>query len=127
MIKEGSLLRITDNSGAKTARCIKILGGYKKKTAKEGDMIVVTVQNVRDRISFKKASKVKKKDIFKAMIVRTKFITEKKSRIKFKFKDNSAILLDKQNNPIGTRLIGFVSKKLHHKFPKLVALSLKKF
>ena len=70
---------------------------------------------------------MKKKDIFKAMIVRTKFITEKKSRIKFKFKDNSAILLDKQNNPIGTRLIGFVSKKLHNKFPKLVALSLKKF
>ena len=127
MIKHGTLLKITDNSGAKTAKCIKILGGYKKKTAKEGDMIVVTVQNLRDRVNLKRASKVKKKDIFKALVIRTKFILDKRSRIKIKFNDNSAILLDKQSNPIGTRLIGFVSKKLNKKFPKLVALSLKKF
>lgn len=127
MIKHGTLLKITDNSGAKTARCIKILGGYKKKTAKEGDMVVVTIQNLRDRANLKRVSKVKKKDIFRALVVRTKFIIDKRSRIKIKLNDNSAILLDKQNNPVGTRLIGFVSKKLNKKFPKLVALSLKKF
>jgi large subunit ribosomal protein L14 len=126
MIKQGTIVKIADNSGAKTAKCIKILGGYKKKTGKIGEIIIVSIQKLRDKISFKK-SKIKKKDIFKAIILQTKFVLEKKSKIKFKFKDNYIALLDKQNNPLATRIIGFVTKKLKKKYNKFLTISSKKF
>ena len=127
MVKQGTILKIADNSGAKTAKCIKILGGYKKKTAKLGDLIVVSIQKLRSKINIKKSLKVKKKDIFKAIIIRTKYVIEKKSRIKFKFKNNYIALIDKQNNPLATRIIGFVTKKLKKNYNKFVSISSKKF
>ena len=127
IIKEGSLLQISDNSGAKIAKCIKILGGYKKKTAVIGDLIIVSIQKTRDKVNNKKSLKVAKKDIFKAVIVKTKLFINKKSRIKFKFKNNFIVLIDKQNNPVGTRIVSFISKKLKKNYNKVLSISTKKF
>lgn len=131
MIKVGSLLKVTDNSGAKTAKCIKILGGYKKKVAKNGDIVVVAIQKLRVNIQKahlnKKILKVQNKDIFKGLILRTKNNIYIKQNIKYKFKSNCIALMDKQENPLGTRIFGFISKRIKKRFPKFVSLSLKKF
>lgn len=70
MIQQQSILKVSDNSGAKTVRCLKVLGGFKKKYAKLGDIIIVSVQQLRNKS--KKTSKVKKREIYKALILRTK-------------------------------------------------------
>ena len=127
IIKEGTLLKISDNSGAKTAKCIKILGGYKKKSASIGDLIVVTVQKTRNKTNNNKSVKITKKDIFRAVIVKTKFSINKNTQIKFKFKENFIVLIDKQNNPVGTRIVSFVSKKLKKNYKKILSICLKKF
>lgn len=131
MIRTGSLLKVIDNSGAKTAKCIKVLGGYKKKSAKIGDVIIVSIQKLRintQKTNFsKKILKIKNKDIFKALIIRTKKNMYKKQNIKQKFKDNCIALMDKQENPLGTRIFGFISKSIKKRFLKFVCLSLKNF
>lgn len=131
MIKAGSLVKVIDNSGAKTAKCIKVLGGYKKRVAKTGDTIVVAIQKLRINIqktyTKKKVSKLQNKDIFKALVIRTKHNIDKIQNIKYNFKDNCIVLMDKQENPVGTRIFGFISKKIKKKFSKFVSLSLKKF
>jgi large subunit ribosomal protein L14 len=70
MIQQQSILKVSDNSGAKTVRCLKVLGGFKKKYARLGDIIIVSVQQLRNKS--KKISKVKKREIYKALILRTK-------------------------------------------------------
>lgn len=70
MIQQQSILKVSDNSGAKTVRCLKVLGGFKKKYARLGDIIIVSVQQLRNKS--KKTSKVKKREIYKALILRTK-------------------------------------------------------
>jgi large subunit ribosomal protein L14 len=70
MIQQQSILKVSDNSGAKTVKCLKVLGGFKKKYAKLGDIIIVSVQQLRNKS--KKTSKVKKREIYKALILRTK-------------------------------------------------------
>jgi large subunit ribosomal protein L14 len=131
MIQLGSILKVVDNSGAKTAKCIKVLGGYKKRVAKTGDLVVVSIQKLRANIqknyNTKKTLKLQNKDIFKALVVRTKQNTDKKQNIKCTFKNNCIVLMDKQQNPLGTRIFGFISKKLRKKYIKFVSLSLKKF
>lgn len=122
MIQEQTILKITDNSGAKTAKCIKIPGGFKKRTAKLGDIIIVSVQNLRNKA--KRTSKVKKKEIYKALIVRTRAINTKKTGLAFKFYDNAAILINKQGNPVGTRIVGPISKTLKKKaFQKFISIT----
>ena len=117
MIQQESILQVADNSGAKTVKCIKILGGYKKKSAKLGDMVVTSVQELRNKSKI--TSKVKKGEIYKALIVRTKKTFYKKdgtiifSNKKTK-KANSVILINKKGNLIGTRItepIPFTLKK----------------
>lgn len=131
MIQSGSLLKVIDNSGAKTAKCLRVLGGYNKKSAKIGDVIVVSIQKLRintQNTNFsKKVLKIKNKDIFKALLIRTKKNMYKKQNIKQKFKDNCIALMDKQENPVGTRIFGFISKKIKKRFLKFVCLSLKNF
>jgi large subunit ribosomal protein L14 len=131
MIQSGSLVKVVDNSGAKTAKCIKVLGGYKKRVAKTGDIIVVAIQKLRISIqktyTKKKVSKLRNKDIFKALVIRTKLNIDKRQNIKYKFKDNCIALMDKQKNPVGTRIFGFISKKIKKKYSKFLSLSLKKF
>lgn len=122
MIQQQTILKVSDNSGAKTVKCIKVLGGFKKKYAKLGDIIVVSVQQLRN--TSKKKSKVLKGMVFKALIIKTKTKYQKKDGSNFKLQTNSAVLLNKQGNLIGTRILGLVTKQLKKKkFMKIVSLS----
>lgn len=122
MIQQQTILKVSDNSGAKTVKCIKVLGGFKKKYAKLGDVIVVSVQKLRNKL--KKDAKVKKKEIYKALIIRTKTYSKKKNGFDIQFQENAVVLINNQNNPIGTRVIGPLPKKLKKKnFQKLINIS----
>ena len=121
MIQQRSILKVSDNSGAKTVRCIKVLGGFKKQYAKTGDIIVVSIQQLRNKL--KKSSKVKKKEVYKALIIRTKFELKRKSGIKTYFNENAVALINKQGNPVGTRVLGSIPKNLKKKkFKKFVSI-----
>jgi len=104
MIQKGTLLNITDNSGAKTAECIGIFGGYRKRYAFVGDLVVVVVKSVKDRQ--RDNMKAKKSGIFLAAIVRTKVPTSKYTSDSFMFTENAAVLLTKQKKLLGTRVTG---------------------
>ena len=126
MIQQETILQVGDNSGAKTVKCIKILGGYKKKYAKIGDIIVISIQELRNKS--KSTSKVKKGEIYKALIIRTKKEVKKKDgtllSINKKTKNaNSAVLINKKGNPVATRLLEpipyMLKKKLYLKFINL--------
>jgi large subunit ribosomal protein L14 len=122
MIQQKTILKVSDNSGAKTVRCIKVLGGYKKKYAKIGDIIVVSVQQLRNKL--KKMSKVKKKEVYKALVIRTKTVKKKKDGLSLIFKENSIVLINKQGDPISTRIIGPIPKILRKKFfQKFISIS----
>ena len=121
MIQHKTYVKIVDNSGAKTALCIRILGGYKKKQAFIGDLILVAIQSLKTKIN---NLNIKLKTIFKALVIKTIFFNKKNIGIKFKFKNNSVILMDNQNNPLFTRINDFVSKKLKIKYYKLITISL---
>jgi large subunit ribosomal protein L14 len=122
MIQQKTILKVFDNSGAKTVRCIKVLGGLKKKYASLGDTIVVSVQKLRNKS--KKTSKVKKKEVYRALIIRTKAIYKKKDGSCIIFNENSVALMNKQGNPIGTRIIGPLPKLLKkRKIQKFLSIS----
>ena len=113
MIQPQTILKVADNSGAKTVRCIKIPGGFKKRVARLGETVIVSVQKLRNRS--KRTSKVKKKEVCKALIIRTKTGSLNNTGLSFKFDDNAVVLVNKQGNPIGTRILGPVPKTLHVK------------
>lgn len=122
MIQQQTILKVSDNSGAKTVKCIKVLGGFKKKYAQLGDIIVVSVQKLRNKL--KRNSKVKKKEIYKALIIRTKTYSKRKDGFEIQFKENAVVLMNNQGNPIGTRVMGPLPKKLKKKnFQKLINIS----
>ena len=107
MIQQQTILKVADNSGAKTAKCIKILGGYKKKYAELGDIIIVSVQELRNKA--KLTSKVKKGGIYKALIIRTKKKIKRKKDGTITFFNeksihNSVALISKKGLPIATRI-----------------------
>jgi large subunit ribosomal protein L14 len=124
MIQVQTILKVADNSGAKTVKCIKVLGGFRKRYAKIGDIIVVSIQELRDK--FKITSKLKKGDVFKALIIHTKskFVKKDGSTLKVYFDKNSVVLINKKGNPIATRItepIPFILKK--KKLLKLITIS----
>jgi len=122
MIQQQTILKVTDNSGAKTVRCIKVPGGFKKKIAKLGDIIIVSIQKLRNKAKLN--SKVKKKEVYKALIIRTKAIHSKKTGIALKFDENAVVLINKQGNPIGTRILGPIPKILQKKaFQKFISIA----
>ena len=122
MIQSQTILKVADNSGAKTVKCIKVLGGFKKKTAKLGDTIVISVQSLRNKS--KKTSKVKKREVYKALIIRTKASHNKSSGFNTAFRENFVALINKQGNPVGTRIIGPMPKVLQKKaFQKFISLA----
>ena len=104
MIQQQTVLNVSDNSGAKLVKCIKVLGGSKKKNAKTGDIIVVSVLKLRNKS--KKTSKVKKGEVLKALVIRTKFKKLKADGSFMWFRNNSVSLLNKQNKPIASRVLG---------------------
>lgn len=122
MIQQRTVLRVSDNSGAKTVRCIKVLGGFKKKIASLGDIIVVSVQQLRNKS--KNTSKVKKREVCKALIIRTKSGYKSISGFKSVFAENAVVLINKQGNPIGTRILGPIPRVLlKKKFQKFISIS----
>ena len=121
MIQQQTILKVSDNSGAKTAKCIKVLGGFKKRFAYSGDTVVVSIQQLRNKS--KKTSKVKKGEVYRAVIIRSKKRIKNKENTFTFFNDNAIILINKQNNPIATRVIGPVSKRLKTKHSKIASMS----
>lgn len=122
MIQQESLLKIIDNSGAKLVKCIKIPNGFKRRYASLGDIVVVSIKQLRNKS--KSTSKVLKGGVFQAIILRIKKFYKRKDGSCFSLGENAAILISKQGNPIGTRILGPVPKILKKKkFMKLISLS----
>jgi len=123
MIQQRTILRVADNSGAKTVRFIKVLGGFKQRYAHLGDTIVVSVQELRNKK--KKNSKIKKGEVYRALVIRTKiFYKYKDNSLRTKFNENAVVLLNKNETPIGTRIIGPLPKILKRKrFQKFISIS----
>ena len=109
MIQMQSHLFVADNSGARKIQCIKVLGGTKRRFASIGDIIIVSIKDAIPR------AKVKKGEIFKAVVVRTKKDFKRKDGTSLKFDKNAAVLLDKQDEPIATRIFGPVTRELRSK------------
>jgi large subunit ribosomal protein L14 len=122
MIQQQTILKVTDNSGAKTVKCIKVLKGFNRRFAVLGDIIITAVQKLRNKSRF--TSKVQKGEIYKAIIVRTKKKTVKKDGTVFFFQSNGVSLINKQGKPIASRILGPIPKSLRKKKTiKLAALS----
>lgn len=118
MIQMQTRLDVADNSGARSVMCIKVLGGTRRKYASIGDIIVVTVKDAAPN------SKVKKGDIMKAVIVRTKKEINRNDGSYIRFDNNSAVLINPQNEPVGTRIFGPVARELRAKnFMKIISLA----
>jgi large subunit ribosomal protein L14 len=122
MIQQQTILRITDNSGGKSVKCIKILGGFRRRFASIGDVIVVSIQQLRNKSKI--LSKIKKGEIYKGLITKTKKSIKKKDGLVTFFDKNCVVLINKQNTPLGTRIVGPVSKKIkQEKYLKFTAIS----
>jgi large subunit ribosomal protein L14 len=118
MIQMQSNLFLADNSGARKIQCIKVLGGSKRRFASIGDIIVVSVKDAIPR------GKVKKGEVFRAVIVRTKKNFSRADGTSIRFDKNAAVLLDKQEEPIATRIFGPVTRELRtKKFMKIISLA----
>nr|QYC61920.1 ribosomal protein L14 [Guinardia delicatula] len=122
MIQQQTILRVADNSGAKYVKCIKVLGGFKRKFAFTGDIIVVSVFKLRNK--FRLTSKVKKGEVYKAIVLKTKHNYYTKTGFKDFASDNSVCLINKQGKPIATRIFGLIPRSLKkHKWIKISSLS----
>ncbi len=118
MIQMQTVLIAADNSGAKSLQCIKVLGGTRRRYATLGDIIVVSVKESIPN------AKVKKGDVLRAVIVRTAKEVRRPDGSYIKFDDNSAVLINNQNEPIGTRIFGPVARELRAKnFMKIISLA----
>ena len=118
MIQQESRLRVADNSGAKEVLCIRVMKGFHNKFAEVGDIITATV---KDAIP---GAAVKKGDVVKAVVVRTKKKITRPDGSNIRFDDNAAVLIDNQMNPRGTRIFGPVARELRDKnFMKIVSLA----
>jgi large subunit ribosomal protein L14 len=118
MIQVHTNLTVADNSGAKRLFCIRVLGGTRRRYARVGDIIVVTVKEALPH------SKVKKGDVMRAVVVRTVKETRRPDGSYIKFDDNSAVLINPQGDPIGTRIFGPVARELRAKrFMKIISLA----
>jgi len=118
MIQTETKLDVADNSGAKTLYCIRVLGGSRRRYARIGDTIIVSVKEAIPN------AKVKKGDVMRAVVVRTKKELRRPDGSYIKFDDNSAVLITPQGEPIGTRIFGPVARELRaKKFMKIISLA----
>ena len=118
MIQTETVLNIADNSGARKVLCIKVLGGSRKRYARIGDIIKVTVKDAIPR------GKVKKGDVYDALVVRTKHGVRRADGSLIRFDGNAAVLLDNKREPIGTRVFGPVTRELRaKKYLKIISLA----
>jgi large subunit ribosomal protein L14 len=118
MIKVETLLDVADNSGAKKVLCFRILGGSKRRSASVGDIIVVSIKEAVPE------SKVKKGDVHRAVIVRTKKEVRRPDGSYIRFDNNAAVIINEAREPIGTRIFGPIARELRGKnFMKIVSLA----
>jgi large subunit ribosomal protein L14 len=118
MIQTQTILNVADNSGAKKAMCIKVLGGSKRKYATVGDVIVVAVKSAVPN------SKIKKGNVEKAVIIRTHKEVRRPDGSYIRFADNAAVIIDDKYEPIATRIFGPVARELReHGYTKIVSLA----
>ena len=118
MIQQESRLRVADNSGAREVLCIKVLGGTRRRYASIGDIFIASV---KDAIP---GAAVKKGDVVKCVVVRTKKERRRPDGSYIRFDTNSAVLVDKDNEPVGTRIFGPVARELRAKrFMKIISLA----
>jgi large subunit ribosomal protein L14 len=118
MIQTETVLDVADNSGAKRVACIKVLGGSRRRYAQLGDVIIVSVKEALPQ------SKVKKGDVARAVVVRTRREYQRPDGTYIKFDTNSAVIINKDGEPIGTRIFGPVARELRaKKFMKIVSLA----
>jgi large subunit ribosomal protein L14 len=118
MIQMRTILEVADNSGARRVQCIKVLGGSRRRYAKLGDVIVVSIKEAMP------GTKVKKGDTAKAVVVRVKDDTPRADGSYIRFDENSAVLINQQQEPIGTRIFGPVARELRaKKFMKIISLA----
>lgn len=113
MIQQQTILKVADNSGAKSVKCIKILNGFNRHFAVLSDIIIVSIQKLRNKA--RSTSKVQKGEVHRAIIIRTKKrVTQKDGTITF-FRSNAVSLINKQGKPLASRIIGPLPKKLKKK------------
>jgi len=118
MIQMQTSLVVADNSGAKSARCIKVLGGSHHMASKIGDVVIVSITKIIP------GAKVKKGSVARGVIVRTKKEITRADGSKIRFDDNAIVLVDKQGEPIGTRVFGPIARELRNKnFMKIISLA----
>ena len=118
MIQEESYLKVADNTGAKEIKCIRVLGGSKRKYASVGDVIVASVRKCAP------ASSVKKGDVVKAVVVRTTKAVRRADGTYVRFYENAAVLIKDDHNPVGTRIFGPVARELRDKdYMKILSLA----
>jgi large subunit ribosomal protein L14 len=118
MIQERSILKVADNSGAKIVRCFRILGGTHHRYAGVGDIVVASVQVAEPRKS------VKKKDVVKVLVVRTKNALRRKDGSYVRFDENAVVLVDAKKEPVATRIFGPLPRELKEKgFEKLMTMA----
>jgi large subunit ribosomal protein L14 len=118
MIQMQTNLDVADNSGARRVQCIKVLGGSRRKVAGVGDIIVVSVKDAIPR------GRVKKGDVHRAVVVRTAKEIRRPDGSAIRFDRNAAVLITKQNEPIGTRIFGPVTRELRaRRFTKIISLA----
>jgi large subunit ribosomal protein L14 len=118
MIQMRTILEVADNSGAKRVQCIKVLGGSRRRYAGLGDVIVVSIKEALP------GTKVKKGEVAKAVVVRTRSQASRNDGSYIRFDENSAVLINAQLEPIGTRIFGPVARELRaKKFMKIISLA----
>ena len=118
MIKPQTILNVADNSGAKKLMCIRVLGGKSSQTANIGDVIIGVIKQVTPNMDLKKSDKVR------AVIVRTTKGVQRKNATYIRFDDNAAVILNKDDNPRGTRIFGPIARELREReFTKIVSLA----
>jgi len=118
MIQERAILKVADNSGAKVVRCFRILGGTRRRYAGVGDVIVASVQSAEPRKT------VKKKDVVKVLVVRTKNALRRKDGSYVRFDENAVVLVDAKKEPVATRVFGPLPRELKERgFEKLMTMA----
>ena len=117
MIQMQTMLNVADNSGARRVMCIKVLGGSHRRYANIGDIIKITVKEALPR------GKIKKGEVFSAVVVRTKKGVRRGDGSKIKFDTNAVVLLNAQLQPIGTRIFGPITRELRSSFMKIISLA----
>ncbi len=118
MIQVQTEMNVADNSGARRVECIKVLGGSKRRYASVGDVIRISVKDAMPR------SKVKKGEVLRAVVVRTRKGVRRNDGSLIRFDSNAVVLVNNQNQPLGTRIFGPVARELRQKFMKIVSLAL---